>query len=83
MYYNILGLIHCRGREPERLVPKIKKDLVLVFYKIQLILILKNNKIVVKKALVRLCERLKRLPNNTKIIKKEHKIILVACISCR
>jgi hypothetical protein len=62
---------------------KIEKDLVLVFRKIQLVLILKSNKIVVKEALVRLCEQLKRLPNNIKIIKKEHKIVLVACISCR
>jgi hypothetical protein len=71
-----------RGRELERLVPKIERDLVLVFYKIQLILILKSNKVVVKKALVCLREQLKRLPNNTKIIKKEHKIVFVACISC-
>jgi hypothetical protein len=72
----------CRSRKPERLVPEIKRDFVLVFYKIQLVLILKSNKVIVKKALVRLREQLKKLPNNIKIIKKEHKIVLVACINC-
>jgi hypothetical protein len=70
------------GREPERLIPKIKRDLILVFYKIQLILILKSNKVVIKEALICLCKQLKRLPNNTKIIKKEYKIGLIICISC-
>jgi hypothetical protein len=73
----------CCGRELERSVPKIKRDFVLVFYKIQLMLIFKSNKIVVKEALVCLRKQLKRLFNNTKIIKKKHKIVLVACISCR
>jgi hypothetical protein len=82
VYYNILGLTRHRGRKPERLMPKIKRDLILVFCRIQLILILKSNKVIVKKALVCLCKQLKKLPNNTKIIKKEHKIVLIACISC-
>jgi hypothetical protein len=83
VYHNILGLTRRRGREPERLVPKIERDFVLVFCRIRLVLILKSNEIVVKKALVRLCKRLKGLPNNTKIIKKEYKVVLVVCISCR
>jgi hypothetical protein len=83
VYYNILGLICRRGHKPERLVPKIKKDLILVFYKIQLILIFTSNKIIVKKALVCLCKQLKKLFNNTKIIKKKYKIVLITCISCR
>jgi hypothetical protein len=62
---------------------KIKKDFVLVFHRIQLVLILKSNKVVVKKALVCLYKQLKRLPNNIKIIKKEHKIVLIAYINCR
>jgi hypothetical protein len=63
-------------------LPILNLKLGLLFYKIQLVLILKSNKVVVKKALVYLYKRLKRLPNNIKIIKKEHKIILIACISC-
>jgi hypothetical protein len=82
VYYNIPGLTCRRGRELECPVPKIKKDLILVFYKIQLVLILKSDEIVVKEALVCLYKRLKRLLNNTKIIKKKHKIVLVTCISC-
>jgi hypothetical protein len=63
-------------------MPKIKRDLILVFCKIRLVLILKSDKVVVKEALVCLCERLEGLPNNTKIIKKEHKVVLVTYISC-
>jgi hypothetical protein len=83
MHYDILGLTCRRGRKPERLVPKVERDLVLVFRWIRLVLILKRNEVVVKEALVCLCQRLEGLPNNAKIIKKEHRVVLVACIGRR
>lgn len=61
---------------------KIERDLIVMFYKIRLVLILKGNSNMVKKAPVWPGDKFKRKPDDTKEVKKEDRVILVSCISC-